>query len=207
MEKENKNLKFYKADAFTVPNILTYLRIVLIAPFIVFFLMEEYGLAVVCLVFSGLSDCFDGLLARKLNQVTDLGKILDPIADKLTLIAVMVCMVIYAPSVMPVFIVLIIKDFVMLLGGCNLIKMGITPPSAEWYGKIATVVFYFSVSIIVFLKAVINYESFYLDIILLSLTSAMMIYALYRYSKIYLDLVKAYKEKNAVKISSKKSNQ
>lgn len=194
MENDNKNQNFNKADIFTVPNILTYLRIVLIAPFVAFFLMEEYGYAVVCIVLSGLSDCFDGLLARKLNQVTDLGKILDPIADKLTLIAVMICMVVYAPNVMPILIVLIIKDFAMLLGGCNLLKMGIAPPAAEWYGKVATIVFYFSVSIIVFLKAVIDFESLTLDIILLSLTSVMMVYALYRYAKIYRRLVREYRE-------------
>ena len=194
MENDNKNQDFNKADIFTVPNILTYLRIVLIAPFVAFFLMEEYGYAVVCIVLSGLSDCFDGLLARKLNQVTDLGKILDPIADKLTLIAVMICMVVYAPNVMPILIVLIIKDFAMLLGGCNLLKMGIAPPAAEWYGKVATIVFYFSVSIIVFLKAVIDFESLTLDIILLSLTSVMMVYALYRYAKTYRRLVREYRE-------------
>ena len=194
MENDNKNQNFNKADIFTVPNILTYLRIVLIAPFVAFFLMEEYGYAVVCIVLSGLSDCFDGLLARKLNQVTDLGKILDPIADKLTLIAVMICMVVYAPNVMPILIVLIIKDFAMLLGGCNLQKMGIAPPAAEWYGKVATIVFYFSVSIIVFLKAVIDFESLTLDIILLSLTSVMMVYALYRYAKTYRRLVREYRE-------------
>lgn len=194
MENDNKNQNFNKADIFTVPNILTYLRIVLIAPFVAFFLMEKYGYAVVCIVLSGLSDCFDGLLARKLNQVTDLGKILDPIADKLTLIAVMICMVVYAPNVMPILIVLIIKDFAMLLGGCNLLKMGIAPPAAEWYGKVATIVFYFSVSIIVFLKAVIDFESLTLDIILLSLTSVMMVYALYRYAKIYRRLVREYRE-------------
>ena len=194
MENDNKNQNFNKADIFTVPNILTYLRIVLNAPFVAFFLMEEYGYAVVCIVLSGLSDCFDGLLARKLNQVTDLGKILDPIADKLTLIAVMICMVVYAPNVMPILIVLIIKDFAMLLGGCNLLKMGIAPPAAEWYGKVATIVFYFSVSIIVFLKAVIDFESLTLDIILLSLTSVMMVYALYRYAKTYRRLVREYRE-------------
>ena len=194
MENDNKNQNFNKADNFTVPNFLTYLRIVLIAPFVAFFLMEEYGYAVVCIVLSGLSDCFDGLLARKLNQVTDLGKILDPIADKLTLIAVMICMVVYAPNVMPILIVLIIKDFAMLLGGCNLLKMGIAPPAAEWYGKVATIVFYFSVSIIVFLKAVIDFESLTLDIILLSLTSVMMVYALYRYAKTYRRLVREYRE-------------
>lgn len=194
MENDNKNQNFNKADIFTVPNILTYLRIVLIAPFVAFFLMEEYGYAVVCIVLSGLSDCFDGLLARKLNQVTDLGKILDPIADKLTLFAVMICMVVYAPNVMPILIVLIIKDFAMLLGGCNLLKMGIAPPAAEWYGKVATIVFYFSVSIIVFLKAVIDFESLTLDIILLSLTSVMMVYALYRYAKTYRRLVREYRE-------------
>ena len=97
----NKSKKVDWAYLFTVPNILCYFRIVLIAPMLIFFFIarsndyaEKYTIsAAACLVLSGLSDFFDGMLARKLNQVTELGKMLDPVADKLTQIAMMFCLV------------------------------------------------------------------------------------------------------------------
>lgn len=192
---ENKEIwKFKTSDLFTVPNLITYVRFILIIPFAYFFLKEEYISSAICIGLSGLSDCFDGLAARKLNQVTSLGKILDPIADKVTLLVVVVCMVIFAPVVLPVLIILLLKDVLMLLGGTDLINKGITPPAAKWYGKVGTVVFYISVCIIVFLKAFLNYENFALDLTLLSVTALTMIFALYQYGKIYIQLIKEYNE-------------
>lgn len=192
---DNKEVWSFKAsDLFTVPNLITYVRFILIIPFAYFFLKEEYISSAICIGLSGLSDCFDGLAARKLNQVTSLGKILDPIADKITLLVVVVCMVIFVPVVLPVLIVLLLKDVLMLLGGTDLINKGITPPAAKWYGKVGTVVFYISVCIIVFLKAILNYENFALDLTLLSVTALTMIFALYQYGKIYIQLVKEYNE-------------
>ncbi len=186
---------FKISDLFTVPNLITYFRFILIIPFAYFFLKEQYISSAICIGLSGLSDCFDGLAARKLNQVTSLGKILDPIADKITLLVVVVCMVILVPVVLPVLIVLLLKDVLMLLGGTDLINKGITPPAAKWYGKVGTVVFYISVFIIVFLKAIFNYENFALDLTLLSVTALTMIFALYQYGKIYIQLVKEYNER------------
>ena len=97
MEKEKDVWSFKTSDLVTIPNIITYVRFVLIIPFVYFFLAEQYIYAAICIGLSGLSDCFDGMAARKLNQVTPLGKILDPIADKVTLFAVVICMVIYVP--------------------------------------------------------------------------------------------------------------
>lgn len=191
----NEKWSFKKSDLITIPNLLTYLRIILIAPFVYYFLVENYIVAVVCIVISGLTDCFDGLLARKLNQITPLGKILDPIADKFTLLAVVVCMVIYVPVVLPVLITLLLKDVLMLLGGMDLINKGITPPAAKWYGKVGTVVFYVSVSIIIFLKAAFKIEIFALDVALLSVTAATMLFALYQYGKIYFQLIKENNKK------------
>lgn len=191
----NEKWSFKKSDLITIPNLLTYLRIILIAPFVYCFLVENYIAAVICIVISGLSDCFDGMLARRLNQVTSLGKILDPIADKFTLLAVVVCMVIYVPVVLPVLITLLLKDVLMLLGGMDLINKGITPPAAKWYGKVGTVVFYVSVSIIIFLKAVFKIENFALDVALLSVTAATMLFALYQYGKIYFQLIKENNKK------------
>lgn len=122
MEKEKDVWSFKTSDLVTIPNIITYVRFVLIIPFVYFFLAEQYIYAAICIGLSGLSDCFDGMAARKLNQVTPLGKILDPIADKVTLFAVVICMVIYVPMVLPILVTLLVKDLIMLIGGADLIK-------------------------------------------------------------------------------------
>ena len=83
----------------TIPNILSFIRIVVIVPLVISFLNERFIESGIYLLISGLSDMFDGAIARKFNQVTQLGKILDPIADKLTLIAVVICLAILFPSV------------------------------------------------------------------------------------------------------------
>ncbi len=184
---------FKASDLRTIPNLLSFLRIVLIVPFVIFFLNKNYIGAAIILVISGLSDAFDGYIARRFNQVTDIGKVLDPIADKLTLFAIMVCITVLTPVVLPVMIVLIIKDLLMLIGGTRLLKKNIQPPAAKWYGKVGTLMFYFSVCLIVFLKAAFNYDNPVLSLVLLSLTTAMMIFALIKYFMIYYSLIKEQK--------------
>ena len=188
MEEKSKTLSDEKI--FTVANILTFCRIVLIAPFLYFFITERYIEATATVVASGLSDCFDGLLARKLNQVSDLGKLLDPVADKLTLVAVAVCICIMFPIVIPLMVILALKDLLMLCGGLYMIKKGIKPPAAKWYGKVGTIVFYFSVCLIVFLKAFFQIESDILAIVMMSLTEITMIFALVKYFQLFLKLRK-----------------
>lgn len=75
------------------------------------------------IIISGLTDCVDGFVARHFNQVSDFGKILDPVADKLTLLAVGIGICILTPEVITVMVILIIKDLLMLIGGIALIKM------------------------------------------------------------------------------------
>ena len=190
----NKEIK--PADFVTIPNLLTYLRILLIAPFVISFIKEQYILAMVFLGISALSDCCDGYIARRFNQITDLGKMLDPVADKLTLLAVMVCITIMTPQDLPLMVVLIIKDVSMLIGGTILLKKGLNPPAAKWYGKLGTIMFYGSVIIIVFLKAVFKIEIPVLDIILLSATAFVMIFALVKYFLIYKSLLREKNNKN-----------
>lgn len=181
---KNLNLKEIK----TIPNLLSLFRIVLIIPFVIFFLRGNYIAAAVFIIISGITDALDGFVARKFNQITDLGKMLDPLADKLTLISIMICIVILFPIVLPVVAILIIKDIVMMIGASVLLKSDIKPPAARWYGKIGTVMFYFSVALIVFLKAAFNYENPVLSLILLGVTAAMMIFALIEYFLIFIKL-------------------
>lgn len=190
------NWSFKASDLVTVPNILTYLRFLLVAPFIFFFLNKNYIAAALCIGFSGLSDCLDGFLARKLDQVTSLGKILDPIADKVTLVSVAVCMVIYMPSLLPIMLVMIGKEFLMLLGGLILLIMKITPPPARWYGKAATVIFYLSVCTIIFLKAAFNITNDMLITVTFIVTAAFMVFALVMYAALIVKQIKAEKQEN-----------
>ena len=79
-----KILKEYFTGCLTVPNLLSFLRIVMVPIFAVLFHQGRYGWAVFVLALSGLSDFFDGKIARRFNQISNLGKMLDPVADKLT---------------------------------------------------------------------------------------------------------------------------
>ena len=79
-----KKTSYLFENVWTIPNLLSFFRILLIPAFAVLFSKGQLVWAVVMLALSGLSDFFDGKIARRFNQVSELGKILDPIADKLT---------------------------------------------------------------------------------------------------------------------------
>lgn len=175
---------------FTIPNILSFIRILIIVPLIISFLNERFIESGIYLLISGLSDMFDGAIARKFNQITQLGKILDPIADKLTLIAVVICLAILFPSVWPIVIILISKDVLMLIGGAILLCMKIRPPAAKWYGKVATAIFYTSITTMVCLSAIFGYKNDVLDIVLMGLTLISMIVAFISYAIIFVKLIK-----------------
>ena len=155
------------------------------------------------LALSGLSDMLDGFIARKLNQITKLGKILDPVADKLTLTSVVVCMGIKFPEISVFAVILIVKDLSMLLAGSYQLKKGIEPPAAKWYGKLATVFFYVSVIIVVALKAVYGITNLMISVSLLTVTSILMLFAVFKYLLIFLKLIneKNEKEKGHVQIN------
>ena len=206
----NKSKKVDWAYLFTVPNILCYFRIALIVPMLWFFFKarsmdyaEEYTIsAAACLVLSGLSDFFDGLLARKLNQVTELGKMLDPVADKLTLFAVGICIVFIEPLLIPVMSLLILKDFLMLIGATYMLKNHVKPCASKWYGKVGTFLFYVSVGLIVLFNLILGMgEEFRIyAIVLLTITAVMMVYSLIRYFMFFRDIMKAEKtDKEATK--------
>lgn len=134
----------------TIPNLLSVIRILLIPVFAVLFYKQEYGWAILTLVLSGLSDFFDGKIARKFNQISALGKMLDPVADKLTQVTLAVLLFISFNKAQDetlkafswVFLVFIVKEIVMVVGGAVMLACGIRPGAAEIYGKVATFAFY-----------------------------------------------------------------
>lgn len=193
------DIKKKSKEVFTIPNLLSIFRIVVILPFLNYFLNDEYIMAAFMLIISGATDMFDGAIARKFNQVTRLGAMLDPIADKLTLAIVVICVGIKFKVVMPFVIILVLKEALMLLAGVFLIIKHKTPPSSKWFGKVATVVFYISFSIIIILKSVFAFENAVLIVTLMSITVGFMMFALIKYFILFIDILN---DESSAKIKS-----
>lgn len=134
----------------TIPNLISFIRILLVPLFAYLFMQGDFVPAVIVLALSGLSDCVDGKIARKFNQISALGKLLDPLADKLTQITLAVLLFITFNRVEDtmlkafswVFLVFIGKEFIMVLGSLIMLAVGLRPGAAEIYGKVATLAFY-----------------------------------------------------------------
>ena len=141
----------------TIPNLLCVIRIILVPVFAVLFLQGHKVAAIIVLIVSGLTDFFDGKIARRFNQVSELGKILDPVADKITQLTLAVMLLIlFRQSDSPVirafgwvFVVFLAKEAVMVVGGLLMLLFGLKPGAAEMPGKVATMVFYISMILIV----------------------------------------------------------
>lgn len=149
----------------TVPNALSVLRIIIVPFFAWFFLKENLVAAVGLLALSGLSDMFDGMIARRFNQITELGKMLDPFADKLTQGVVALCLAIKFPAICPVLLIFIVKELAMLCCAIILLKKKKRPCAAMWYGKVATVMFYLSVSVIVIMDGFFQVKTLVFDVV------------------------------------------
>lgn len=180
----------------TIPNVLSIVRIVLIIPFVLFVVEDSFARAGLVLVLSGITDLLDGFIARKLGQVSRLGKILDPAADKLTLIAVIICVGVKFPETLPFMMILMVKEVLMLIASVVLLKKQRVPVEAQWYGKVATVVFYISIITIIGLKAVWGISNSVLNVGLMSATAVLMLFAVARYLKLFLLILKNDKKSN-----------
>ena len=177
-----------------IPNALSVLRLLLIVPFVLFFLNKRFVLAALMLLLSGLSDMLDGVIARRFNQFTPLGAMLDPVADKLTLGAVVVCMSVEFPVIIPLVVVLLMKEFLMLAASLVMLKKHVRPPKARWYGKIGTAFLYISVFVIVALKAIWNIENDALTLTLICITTALMLFAFGNYCVLFFRMLKDSKQ-------------
>lgn len=151
MSKFNDNVKDLFENWNTIPNWLCFLRIALIPVFSVLFIKGNYIPAFIIMIVAALTDLFDGKIARKYNMVSNLGKILDPIADKLSQIAIVIILIYkywegYLKYILFLFIV---KELLMVLGGALLLAKGMRPVAAEMWGKVATTVFYIFMIVII----------------------------------------------------------
>ena len=192
-----------KRDFFTIPNILSYFRIALIPVFVILFLNSPKGIgyhigAIATLAVSGLTDMLDGRIARKFNQITDLGKIVDPLADNLTQFAVVVCLAIKYWLLIPVIALLVIKELSMAILGLVFLRKGKKLNGAHWYGKVSTVVFY---GVMIILLAVPdNQMPFPVSTAMIVLSGAWMLLSFIMYVRQYVVMWREIKENKLNKL-------
>ena len=151
------NIKELFTGCLTIPNLLSVIRIALIPVFGVLYYNGNILWAVVVLFISGLTDFFDGKIARKFNQISALGKVLDPVADKMTQITIAIVLYLQfrgssdetIKAFSWVFLIFLAKEALMVVGGALMIAFGLKPIAAEMPGKIATFAFYFIMCVII----------------------------------------------------------
>lgn len=179
---------------FTIPNILTLIRIILSPIFAVLYLHKSYIYAAVILVLSGLTDVLDGIIARRFNLITTLGKILDPIADKLTQAIIIVCLTINHYNdedslLIFVLILLFAKEFTMLLGAIILFKGGARPSESKWWGKLGTVMVYV-LFVAILLEDILTEK--YIPVIAINvicvITAICLLFSLFNYYPIFKEI-------------------
>lgn len=126
-------------DIFNIPNILSMIRLLMIPVTVAFIINDRllWGLAV--FILAELTDLVDGYIARRFNMITKLGAWLDPLADKLMAISVLICMT--AKGIVPLVVMIIVmsKELLMIIGGFIVVKKGYST-TANIYGKIAGLV-------------------------------------------------------------------
>jgi cardiolipin synthase len=129
---------FLNGEVVNVPNLLSFLRILLVPVFLWLLLDQLFLAAIAVLAFAGLTDFLDGFLARKLNQTTKLGKMLDPVADRLYIFATLLAL--SATGYVPWWLagLVILRDVLMLISLPLLASVGYRSLPVHYLGKAST---------------------------------------------------------------------
>ncbi|HKL98549.1 MAG TPA: CDP-alcohol phosphatidyltransferase family protein, partial [Mobilitalea sp.] len=161
-------VKFNKKDLWSIPNILCYIRLLLIPVFIILYInaesAEEYLQAAAVVFASGLTDFLDGFIARTFDMVTDFGKLIDPMADKLTQVSLIVVLVLRIRWMILLLILFVVMQLYMLVAGIAMLKKNMRLNGSKWFGKVSTAVFYATMLVLI---AVPNLDSFVIFILML----------------------------------------
>lgn len=133
-----------------IPNILTVIRILLIPLCGFYIYREQFTYAVIVFVLASLTDIVDGYIARKFKLITNLGKFLDPLADKLLSFTTLTLLSFRGRLHFVIPLLIFIKELLIALGGILMYKKRNLVKGARWYGKFAAVLFFVSILLVMF---------------------------------------------------------
>lgn len=175
-----------KSDALAIPNIIGYFRLLLIPAFAVLYAQGSFASSALVLLASGISDIADGRIARKYNMVTDFGKFLDPVADKLTQCAMIICLASRFAVMWSLLAVLVVKETAMLLLSWYVLKKTDTVNSSCWYGKLCTGAIY----AVMIAHIIIPNLSFIVSNALIGLCAALIVMSFFMYTGRFMRIVR-----------------
>ena len=184
-----------------IPNILTILRFFII-PFIIYYLIgDNYIAAFILLTLSGLTDVLDGAIARKFNFITNFGKLIDPLADKVTQLSLLCTLVFKGIIPLWILVIVLLKEAFMVYGASFLYGRDLVV-SSKWYGKSATVLFYLAIAISLLIR---QFKlDFTFDITLYYLALFMTLFSLVMYFREFY--IKGYFKKENLKLNEETNN-
>ncbi|TFE28990.1 CDP-alcohol phosphatidyltransferase family protein [Cohnella luojiensis] len=130
-----------------VPNTLTMSRFVLIPLFLFLYLNDQTIAALCTLLVAGLTDFLDGYIARRSGQVTVTGSMLDPLADKLMMLSVILALLIKSVLPLTAFVVMAFRELVMIVGSAIYHFRGLKTVPANVFGKATTVIYYAAITL------------------------------------------------------------
>ena len=185
-----------------LPNILTVLRFFLI-PFTIYYLAENhYIVAIILLTLSGITDVLDGTIARRYNLITNFGKLIDPLADKITQVSILGTLVVKDIIPLWILVVVLVKEAAMVAGASFLYGKELVV-SSKWYGKASTVLFYLAIVLSMTFRDLQLQTN--IDLIIYYIAVTMTIFSLVMYFREFY--MKGYLKKESLKLNEKvKSN-
>jgi cardiolipin synthase len=130
----------------TVPNVISFARLLLVPGFIWAFFTDRNWLGVALLIAIGSTDWVDGFIARRFNQVSELGKLLDPVADRLAIVAVLIVFLVKDVLPLPLAAVILLRDLLIAVAFPILEKRGMERIPVNWTGKWATAAIFFGLA-------------------------------------------------------------
>lgn len=167
-----------------IPNILSVIRLLCIPVFVLLFWREHRVAAAGVFCGASLTDVVDGYLARRNNWITNVGKILDPLADKAMQFTVLLCLTLYfkdlegASHVISLIVLVLfsLKELAMLAGAIVVLRVKRNVVASVWYGKLATVIFF-----IITITLILDPDNFALCAVLCTLLVCTILFALIMY--------------------------
>lgn len=192
-----------------IPNILTIIRFLLIPFILLNIFIGNYILAFAFFTISGITDIADGFIARKFNLISNFGKLMDPLADKLTQIATLTSLVIVNIIPLWILIIVLLKEFIMIVGASFLYGKDVVVYS-KWFGKLATVLFYLAIVLSLIDKQFgfngiwQNVDMVLFCVALVSTVFSLIMYITFLYKDGFIDKSDLKKEKQEVVIKKRK---
>jgi len=184
------NKRFSRDQVLTIPNMMSAFRLLLIPVYLWLYCAEkQYLWALAVVLISGITDVLDGFIARRFNMVSDLGKFLDPLADKLTQTALIISLCYRFELMLILFVIFAIKEISMIIMGTEVFRETDTVNSARWYGKTSTVTLEVSImALLLFPEIPVAFAN-----LLLIVSGSAMVLALSMYLAFYSNLLSELK--------------